>query len=150
MELSVEVKGLDKLEGATKRIREQVAQELAKGMYVSMKRVEGEAKRSIVSGGKTGRLYQRGNVLHRASAPGEAPASDTGRLVNSIIGDVDRTELRRGVLQGSVTARTLYAKMLEFGTIKIAARPFMHPAFEKSKRWITERMSEAVKRGMRG
>lgn len=32
----------------------------------------------------SGRIYTRGNVQHQASAPGEAPAIDTGALVNSI------------------------------------------------------------------
>jgi hypothetical protein len=33
---------------------------------------------------KSGRTYKRGSKSHQASAPGEAPAIDTGNLVNSI------------------------------------------------------------------
>lgn len=150
MDIGIEVKGLDKLKGATDQIRLRVAEELAKGMYLSMKRVEETAKKSIADGDKSGRIYKRGNVLHRSSAAGEAPASDTGRLMNSIIGDVDRSALSNGLLEGKVVAKTKYANWLEFGTIKMAARPFMHPALEKNKAWISNRLALAVKRGMSG
>ena len=39
--------------------------------------VEGEAKQSIQRGTKSGKLYKRRSVVHQASAPGEAPASDS-------------------------------------------------------------------------
>ncbi|WP_020476265.1 HK97-gp10 family putative phage morphogenesis protein [Zavarzinella formosa] len=149
MDFSVKIEGLDRLEQTTQRIREAVAAELAAAMYASAKKIEAEAKRSIAQGGKTGRLYKRGkNVFHRASAPGEAPATDTGLLINSIRGDLDRGGLANGVLQGNVTVGVDYGKMLEFGTQKIAPRPFLFPAFEKSKAWIVDRLNAAVRKGL--
>ena len=46
----------------------------------------GEAIKSIMQGPKTGRIYEKYNPrrTHRASAPGQAPASDTGNLVSQI------------------------------------------------------------------
>ena len=44
----------------------------------------------IQRGRKTGRIYMKGthqNIPHRASAPGEAPATDTGTLVSNIVAD---------------------------------------------------------------
>lgn len=78
---------------------------------------------------KTGRLYKvnRTGKLHRASAPGQAPAIDTGNLVNSIHSEqVNRSEAR-------TFTNVEYAPMLEFGTAKMAPRPFMTPAAIKAE-----------------
>jgi HK97 gp10 family phage protein len=145
MNFSVEIQGLDALAGATAQIREAVASEIQKGLYASAKQVEGEAKKSILSGSKSGRIYTRRSVTHRASAPGEAPASDTGRLVNSINSQLSGPS-EATVKAGAGIAQ--YAPWLEFGTSKIAPRPFMFPALEKSKQWIYDRMQDALRRGI--
>lgn len=85
--------------------------------------VRNEAISLILNAPKTGRVYQRRGVEHQASAPGEPPASDIGRLVNSI-----RTSYDVGELVGTVIASTAYAPHLEYGTQKIEPRPFMRPA----------------------
>lgn len=69
----------------------------------------------------SGRQYGR----HRASAPGDSPAVDTGRLRQSIgVQKVAQGHYRVGT-------NVQYAPLLEFGTRKMAARPFMRPALEK-------------------
>jgi len=141
MDFSVKVEGLDKIQNATLAVQKAVEAELKKGLYASAKKVEGEAKRSITAGGKTGRIYKRRSVTHQASAPGEAPASDTGALVNRGF----RVEPEDTSLSVAVIVGTEYAKALEFGTTKMAARPFMFPALEKSKAWIAERLAQAVR-----
>ena len=49
--------------------------------------IRAEAIKSIQTGAKSGVMYQMYNPRreHRASAPGQAPASDTGNLVSKII-----------------------------------------------------------------
>jgi HK97 gp10 family phage protein len=86
--------------------------------------IEANAKASM-EGQKHGRIYTRGGVLHQASAPGEAPAVDTGKLKSSIF-----TEMV-SQFKAVVTASAEYAAMLEFGTRRMAARPFFRPAAEK-------------------
>lgn len=76
----------------------------------------------ILSQPGTGRAYQRKTVTHVASAPGDPPAPDTGRLRNSTQGEVFATS--DGAL-GVVSVNTEYAAALELGTDKIAARPFI-------------------------
>jgi len=142
IEFSFKIEGLDRIENATQAVRDSVAAEIAKALYASAKQVETEAKKSILSGQKTGRIYKRGSVTHRASAPGESPASDTGRLVNSITAN-PAVDGEATVVAGRGSVK--YAAMLEFGTSKIAARPFMVPAMEKSKAWIQERLNKAVR-----
>ena len=139
MEFNVQIDGLDRIHKASARVREEISKELVKGLFVSAKRVEGDAKKSILNGKKSGREYTRGSVTHRASAPGQAPASDTGRLVNSINGDLDR-----GNKSATIRVAAKYGKPLEFGTSKIAARPFLFPALEKNKKWIAERLNKGL------
>ena len=142
MDFSVKIEGLDKLEGATAQISRAVADEVAKGTYASAQRIATDYKKSILGGQKTGRVYKRRSVTHRASAPGESPASDTGRLVNAI----------HVVLESSLSSimrvATKYAMLLEVGTSKMAARPAAVPAMEKNRKWITDRLAEAVRRGI--
>lgn len=141
MDFSVKVEGLDRIQNALPAVQKSIESELAKALFASAKHVEAEAKRSITAGGKTGRVYKRRTVTHQASAAGEAPASDTGRLVNSI------NSYLNGLTSFVIAGRGIvnYATHLEFGTRKMAARPFMFPALEKSKDWIRERLSKAVR-----
>jgi len=145
MDFSVKIEGLDALAQANDRIRLNVAKELNAGVYSAAQRVVTEAKRSILSGQKTGRLYKRRSVAHRASAPGEAPASDTGRLVNSTHAEAAAPGEALAI---SGSSNVKYAALLEFGTSKIAPRPFMFPALEKSKAWIAKRLQDALRRGL--
>lgn len=79
---------------------------------------------------KSGRTYKRGSKSHQASAPGEAPAIDTGNLVNSI-----EVKHPKKLLATVGPSDVEYAAVLEFGSEdgKIAARPFMSPAAEKAR-----------------
>lgn len=71
----------------------------------------------------TGRTY--GRRRHRASAPGQAPAVDTGRLRASIANELGRDG--RGLF-ARIGTNVDYAPHLELGTSKMAARPFLRPA----------------------
>ncbi len=74
---------------------------------------------------KSGREYPRpGGKVHRASAPGEAPAIDYGTLINSI------AEEFPGDLKGISFTSVPYSVPLEFGTSKTTARPAWIPAAE--------------------
>lgn len=74
---------------------------------------------------KTGRTSPRpGGITHRASAPGEAPAVDTGRLFNSIFFEMVSPT------KGRVTVNAPYAAYLEDGTVHMAVRPFVRPAVD--------------------
>lgn len=89
--------------------------------------VQNKARKSILAGPKTGNIYTRGRIAHQASAPGEAPANDTGRLVASIV-----RSLQVELIAVDITAGTEYATWLEYGTRHMAARPFLRPAVVQS------------------
>ena len=89
--------------------------------------IRGEAVKSIQQGSKSGVVYEKYNPRrsHRASAPGEAPASDTGNLVSKIIVKQKTKNIT------NVLSNANYSAFLEYGTSKMQPRPFMLPAFEK-------------------
>ena len=97
--------------------------------------VQNTAKESIMKGG-TGKLYQKYEPRrsHRASAPNQPPASDTGFLVSNITMDVDAKV--DGSVVGQIISSAPYSKHLEFGTTTMTERPFMQPALQKNKRKI--------------
>lgn len=108
------------------RIGEAQMRRLSLAVRTTATGLERIMKRSITSEPKHGILYDRpGGKPHRASAPGEPPASDTGTLVNSIqVRHV--TDLESWVIVGAE-----YAYGLEFGRVRVAPRPFVRPAARK-------------------
>ena len=104
--------------------------------------VRNTAVESINQGAKSGVVYEKYNPrrTHRASAAGEPPATDTGFLVNNIALKVDVDGLG-----ASVESRADYSTFLEFGTSKMAARPFMQPALEENKPKIRRLAKQMVR-----
>lgn len=109
------------------------------GVYRGTEAVRSTAMAKIANPPKTGRVYKRGNVEHQASAPGEAPATDTGRLIGS-----GRTAYDRVQLSGRVTFSTIYAAALELGTQKMVARPFLRPSLAENRETIRDAVQEEV------
>lgn len=73
-------------------------------------------------GGGSGRIYRRGRSLHRASAPHEFPATDSGRLANSVHAEM------RGPRDGVLTTDIVYARYLTDGTIHMEERRMLRDA----------------------
>lgn len=89
--------------------------------------IEAAAKLSM-QGPKSGIVYSRRGTEHQASAPGEAPAIDTGQLAGSI-----GVEFSDNGLTGEIGPSAEHGFWLEFGTRNMAPRPFMTPAAEKER-----------------
>ncbi|MFN4296801.1 MAG: hypothetical protein ACK4FB_08155 [Brevundimonas sp.] len=91
-----------------------------RGLRAALGEAEFILKDDMLNRPGTGELY--GN--HRASAPGEPPAPDTNTLrANTNADTVIRRDGEDHV--GSVVANTAYAKALELGTERMAARPYL-------------------------
>lgn len=127
--LRIEMEGIRDLLAQLKRldgISEDVTLEVVTDLVTD---THGAAVAGIQGPPKSGATYRRGGVVHQASAPGQYPASDTGRLAGSV-----RMELpSRGNIVGRVGTAVAYGPMLEFGTSRMAARPWLFPSFEKAK-----------------
>lgn len=94
-------------------------------------RVANDAKKAVMKGPKTGRIYKRegkegtnSSTIHIASAPGQAPATDKGLLASGIVS-------RARKLNAEAGATMRYAPFLEFGTSRgLKPRPFLKPALD--------------------
>jgi len=131
--MGVKVKVTQQNPNGFKRYAQSFEQKLKQTLGAAGNLVQTSAKESILSGPKSG--ARRGR--HTASAPGQAPASDTGFLASHIF-------VVQKHLEVNVESRADYSKFLEFGTAKMRARPFMFPALEKNRNKI-RRMLKLVK-----
>jgi HK97 gp10 family phage protein len=135
--------GVEDATKALEKVKEDLEKDMKEVLLGGGQLIRGEAVRSIQQGSKSGKTYKRYNPTrtHKASAPGEAPASDTGFLVSNI-----RVKEEKDVVQ--VRSEASYSKFLEYGTSKMLARPFLFPAFEKSKPKIAEVIFRKIKQSL--
>ena len=104
------------------------------------------AIKETLTGNRSGRTYRVPGTKkdYTASAPGEAPASRTGTLRNAISHAVNKAKLTAVVgprLLGSDPNKQ-YPLWLEFGTKKMAPRPFMVPTIQRNKGTVIQIMKE--------
>jgi HK97 gp10 family phage protein len=109
-------------------VTEAARRGIVRGLTMAGNIVRNEVVRRIQQTPKTGRVYTRRGVEHQASAPGEAPASDTGTLVQSITVEVNAEKL-----SVTVNAGAAHAPALEFGTDKIEPRPYMRVSLAEKR-----------------
>lgn len=155
--LKIELTGILSSKNALGKMSKRVDNLLDKEVFMAARDTANIAKKSIMRGVKTGRVYtnifrtingqvvpvgpRSGNNLsasHRASAPGEAPATDTGRLVSSI------TQEKTGEAEAIVGSRVVYSKFLEFGTQSMGERPFLRPALKEAAKNWEKRMAKEL------
>lgn len=118
-----------KLEALGPQARARASQIVRKTAYDIAGRAQADMSRA-----KSGRMYG----AHRASAPGESPAVDTGALKNSIAVEMD-TPVRAIVSVGAE-----YGLYLELGTRRMAARPFLRPAVDAVRDAFVQAMRKVV------
>jgi len=125
-------------------LRARVERATMRGVVRVTEAVRNEAIALILNTQKTGRIYTRRGVTHQASAPGEPPASNTGRLVNSI-----QTVYDTKNLTGTVGTSVEYGGYLEFGTQTIEPRPFLRPALATHRRSLSRIIKDEIARELR-
>jgi hypothetical protein len=84
--------------------------------------------------------YRRGNKTHFPSAPGNAPATDSGTLIGSFEMDV-----KLGGAKIEVGTNVLYAKFLEAPKDKRKARPIIENMVQGID--VEDRIATAIQRG---
>lgn len=138
--IATQVIGADALSARFRQRAATASAKLGPALLEAGALVQSEAQRLVADPPKTGRIYTtefwtdkagrvrpgRARVPHQASAPGEAPATDTGNLISSIV--LDGTDLPRGEI--TIAAQAKYARFLELGTARMAARPFLRRALD--------------------
>ncbi len=142
--LTVRVLNMGSLQGKMKRMPVEIGRAAIRGLTTIRQPLEDATKRKVLSGAKTGRIYRRYNPfrIHQASAPGQAPASDTGKLAASIEAEVDPIQFTLTLAAGQ------HARELEYGTHKMAARPFLRRTMLEFRERIIAALHAAIKRAL--
>jgi hypothetical protein len=140
-DVKVEIKGLKEVNAALQAYGKDLGNSLALIVDATALEAVTDVRKAIQGPPKTGREYARGinnDKVHRASAPGEAPATDGGALVSSIYNE------SRGKYAKAIGSRLDYAYYLEFGTFKMAKRPSWIPAVERAIPKMLKRVEIAI------
>ncbi|MGK9168024.1 HK97 gp10 family phage protein [Inquilinus limosus] len=127
------VTGVDRHLRRLRQAGKAVRREAGKAVAAAAELVAAEAVASIAVGSASG-------PDHIPSAPGEPPNADTGRLDGNI------TAVRRSELAADVVSAAPYAADLEFGTSRMAARPYLRPATAKKRGEAVELILQAIRR----
>lgn len=167
--IKISVQNTDAVQKALRQFGEKAENEIQKAVVATALTVNADVKKAIQGPPKTGHWYYRipgdkymtirqgaedGPMVaifrasgkqnlsfkHRASAPGEAPATDTGNLVSSIY------FRQPSKLVAEVGSRLPYAYWLEFGTKKIEPRPSWVPATQKNMPIFQKLIDAALRR----
>lgn len=124
--MSVQFIGEKKFKRALRDIKVDSKKMLARGLADMAFDTQEEAVQSIRTSPASGKTYRRRGVLHTASSPGNAPRIDRGTLVQNIITKKEGKGYTTGSRKGAP-----HGFWLEFGTRKMAKRPWLGPAFDK-------------------
>lgn len=135
-----------KIEGIEKLTRRGLRQ----GSFKAGHAIIGEASREILKGPKTGKTYIRRDKAgrrrrHMASAPGETHANLSGAARRSLSFQIrGATELEVGYGVSSGKSAPDHAKMIEFGTSKMKARPSVGNAINSEQGNITQHFEHEI------
>jgi len=140
--VTLELQGGDQLAAALRAYGAKAKRHVADAVNATGLELRGEIVKAYQRGPASGITYEKYNPrrMHQASAPGEAPATDTGRLASSV--DFKRD----GPMSATVGSQVVYAAMLEFGTSRIAPRPAWVPATEAMRPKFRQRLERALER----
>ena len=124
--MGVEIQFEEKVDEAVKRLKGVAEERMAE--VANMVR---NNTLETLAGPRSGRVYRVPGTsrMYTASSPGEAPAVQLGDLRKSVKCGTERSG---DEIIGFVGTDLPKGPMLEFGTSRMAARPWLRPSFEKS------------------
>lgn len=140
MTATISITGTKALQAALAAMKDDISDAVSGVVNATGLEVRGDIVKRIQRGPASGRVYKKYNPsrVHKASAPGEAPATDTGRLVGSI------TFTEDGPMSVTIGSALAYASYLEFGTHKMAPRPAWVPAAEDAAPKFHKRLEAVI------
>jgi hypothetical protein len=150
--IKMDVDGIEDLQRSLRRFGAEGRDVMERETRKAANDVRSIAVRGIQRGPKTGERYPpvrgRRATAHTASAPGQFPATDTGRLAASI----------RVAKEAAAGPRTVYligtsleyGRHLEFGTSEMEPRPWLAPSFREAAGRFRDRLMRAVRGLVRG
>lgn len=108
-----------------------MTREIGAALFAGGELIETHAAQSITRGAASGKG-------HVPSKPGEAPKADTHVLDRAI------ETTQPGPLLVEVASNAPYSAPLEFGTSRMAARPFMRPARDAKRKEVRDLVQQAM------
>lgn len=127
-------RGMDKHLRRLRRLSGTAAERaVGKALFAGGEQIQVEAQLSITRGAVSG-------ANHVASRPGEPPNNDQGDLVAGI----ETTQPKTLLVEVSSSAG--HAAPLEFGTSRMAARPYMRPARDNNIKEVQKSVAAAIDR----
>lgn len=127
------IKGMDRHIKRLQNMR-KAAKQITGALYAAGQDIELDAEHSITQGAISGKG-------HVPSAPGQPPNADTHTLDTNIETTVEA--LTPPTVH--ITSHAPYSAALEYGTSKMAERPFMRPATEKNRKKVSGKVADAVR-----
>lgn len=132
-----ELSGAEKHLKRLKQAVEKNPRLILQALYVAGQEIEIEAERSITNGSISG-------AGHIPSLPGQPPNADTRFLDTHI----ETTIQNQNPPLVHVTSQAGYSAFLEFGTSKMAERPFMRPALAKKRARLGQLVEAAIRKAL--
>jgi HK97 gp10 family phage protein len=142
---SVQIKGLDALAKALKELPDRVAKNgLRAAVYAGAKVIRDEAKlQALVATG----------TLKRAVILKQIPELSTKNKQTFFVTVRQGKKYRKQGKKGNLSQDAWYWRFVEFGTVKMSARPFLRPAFDMKKNdaltAIKTRLAERIEQAAR-
>jgi HK97 gp10 family phage protein len=140
--VTVTVTGDKELNRKLNKLGIKMGKAIDDGVFITAQGVRTDAIKSIQNK-SPGKVVQRsrqggGTYSHVASNEGQAPNTDTGKLVASIALD------KQSDANYLVGSNLQYAAWLEFGTSKTGARPWLEPAMRKNINDLIKNINKAA------
>lgn len=131
------ITGADKVTFRLNTIGDKAVRLVGQALYVGGDLIRAEAAHLITEGAVSGKN-------HVPSLPGEPPNEDTGVLRTNI------ETTQPAPLRVEISSNAPYAAALEFGTSRMAERPYMRPATRAKKKEVIDLVRQAVDQATKG
>tara|TARA_R110000796_G_scaffold27008_5_gene74641 strand:+ start:146 stop:598 length:453 start_codon:yes stop_codon:yes gene_type:complete len=141
MTSTIKVRNLKGLSEKLSRVPSDMLIPLQKQVFIAALSVQKSAIESIQKGSRSGSIYKRGGKSSQRSDDGEFPKTDRGGLVSSIYA---KSIEGSNKLAYKVYTKLKYGIWLELGTTKMAARPWLFPAYKANVKEIRKNIRSAL------
>ena len=142
----VHVQGLDQLARALKELPKRVARNsLRAAVYAGAKVIRDEAKlKAPMAIAALGPNQPPPGTLKRSVIMKQIPELSSAERQTFFVTVRRGKKYRKQGRKGQLSQDAWYWRFVEFGTVKMAARPFLRPAFERKKRAAVQAIQDRL------
>ena len=142
----VHIQGLDQLARAMKELPKRVARNsLRAAVYAGAKVIRDQAKlKAPVAVAPLGPNQPPPGTLKRSVIMKQIPELSSAERQTFFVTVRHGKKYRKQGKKGQLSQDAWYWRFVEFGTVKMAARPFLRPAFESKKRAAVQAIQDRL------